>query len=200
MDNYFVHPTAEVSKEAKIGQKTRIWHFAHIRENSTIGENCSISKGVYVDVGVSIGNNVKIQNGVSVYKGVTVEDEVFLGPNATFSNDLYPRAFPDNWEILPTLIKRGASIGANATIICGVVIGEYAMVGAGAVVTKSIPAYGLVMGNPARLKRFVCKCGHNAILKEKKDKVVLMECSTCKGLINIPIDDYNLLEGKINGK
>ncbi len=200
MKDYFVHSTAEVSERARIGAKTRIWHFVHIREDASIGENCSISKDVYIDVGVCIGNNVKIQNGVSVYKGVTVEDEVFLGPNATFSNDLYPRVFPADWKILPTLIKRGASIGANATIICGVIIGEYAMVGAGSVVTKDVPAYGLVVGNPARLKGFVCKCGHKARLKQKQADMVLLECESCREPVRIPLATYNLSEAKDNEK
>ncbi|MFC1674297.1 acyltransferase [Candidatus Omnitrophota bacterium] len=196
MGDYYIHSSAEVSERAKIGVKTRIWHFAHIREDASIGKNCSISKDVYVDVGVSIGNNVKIQNGVSVYKGVTVEDEVFLGPNATFSNDLYPRVLPADWKILPTLIKKGASVGANATIVCGVTLGEYSMVGAGSVVTKDVPAYGLVVGNPARLKGFVCKCGHKAYPKEKQINSVLLECESCKESVSIPIAIYNLLEVK----
>lgn len=194
--DFFVHPTAEVSDKAKIGARTRIWHFAHIREDAYIGENCSISKDVYIDVGVSVGNNVKIQNGVSVYKGVTVEDEVFLGPNATFSNDLYPRVFPTDWKILATLIKRGASVGANATIVCGVTLGEYCMVGAASVVTKNVPPYGLVVGNPARLTGFVCKCGHKAYLKEKKKDFALLECEACKEFVSVPVDTYQRAEIK----
>ena len=162
MPEYFIHETAEISKGAKIGKNTKIWHQSQVREEAEIGENCIISKCVYIDFGVKIGNNVKIQNGVSVYHGVIIEDEVFLGPHMTFTNDLYPRAFNSNWECVNTLVKRGASIGANATIICGVIIGEYAMVGSGAVVTKNVPAYGLVFGNPAKLKGFVCKCGRKA--------------------------------------
>ena len=131
MRDFDIHPSAEVSSDAKIGDGTKVWHFAHIRENAVIGRNCIIGKGVYIDHEVKIGNNVKIQNGVSVYYGVTIEDDVILAPNATFTNDLYPRAFSTNWQVMPTLIKRGASVGANATVICGVTLGEYCMVAAG---------------------------------------------------------------------
>jgi len=194
LGDYFVHPSAEVSKDALVGEKTRIWHFVHIREGASIGKNCSVSKDVYIDVEVSIGDNVKIQNGVSVYKGVTVEDDVFLGPNVTFSNDLYPRVFPEKWDILPSLIKKGASLGANATIICGVTVSEYAMVGAGSVVTKDVPAYGLVLGNPARLKGFVCKCGHRTKELNRTGDQVLLQCITCMSKVTIPVTTYKLLE------
>jgi len=198
--DYFVHQSADVSDKARIGAGTRIWHFVHIREGALIGKNCSISKDVYVDVDVSIGSNVKIQNGVSVYKGVTVEDDVFLGPNVTFSNDLYPRVFPPNWKILPTSIKKGASLGANATIVCGVKIGEYAMVGAGSVVTKDVPPFGLVLGNPARLKGFVCKCGRRVRLEKKETDSVRFECGSCGCQVPVPLATYNLLEEKANEK
>ncbi|HOC77197.1 MAG TPA: acyltransferase [Methanofastidiosum sp.] len=194
MQDYFVHETAEVSKGAVIGKNTKIWHQSQIREGAKIGENCIISKCVYIDFDVLIGNNVKIQNGVSVYHGVEVEDDVFLGPHMTFTNDLYPRAFNSNWELVKTLVKRGASIGANATIICGITIGEYAMVGSGAVVTKSVPDYGLVFGNPAKLKGFVCKCGRKAVRIGKHNHKILMECTFCKTTFSIKEEDYLLLE------
>ncbi|KYC49807.1 MAG: UDP-N-acetylglucosamine acyltransferase [Candidatus Methanofastidiosum methylothiophilum] len=194
MQDYFVHETAEISKGAVIGKNTKVWHQSQIREGVKIGENCIISKCVYIDFDVKIGNNVKIQNGVSVYHGVEVEDDVFLGPHMTFTNDLYPRAFNSNWELVKTLVKKGASIGANATIICGTIIGEYAMVGSGAVVTKNVPAYGLVFGNPAKLKGFVCKCGRKAVkVGEEKDKV-LMECTVCKTTFYLNKENYGLLE------
>ena len=154
-----IHSTAEVSPKADIGEGTSIWHQAQIREEVKIGKNCIIGKGVYVDAGVSMGDNVKIQNYVSVYHGVTLEDGVFIGPHVSFTNDKYPRAVnpdgslmeADDWEIVPTLVRQGASIGANATILCEITIGEYAMVGAGAVVTCDVPAYAIVAGVPARV-------------------------------------------------
>lgn len=159
MNNYYVHNTAEVSDRATIGKNTKIWNQAQIRENVKIGENCIISKNVYIDENVIIGNRVKIQNNVNVYHGVTVEDDVFLGPSMTFTNDMYPRAFNDSWEVSDTIVRKGASIGANCTIRCGIEIGKYAMIGAGSTVTKNVPAYALVLGNPAQQRGWVCKCG-----------------------------------------
>lgn len=148
--DYYVHPTAEVSSRASIGKGTKIWNQAQIREGATLGEYCIVGKDVYIDKDVLVGHRVKIQNAVSIYCGVTIEDDVFVGPHATFTNDKFPRADNAAWSIVPTLVKRGASIGANATIICGVTIGERAMIGAGAVVTKDVPADAVVVGNPAR--------------------------------------------------
>lgn len=147
---WYAHPSAEVAAEATVGEGTRIWHQAQVREGAAIGPGCNIGKGVYIDHGVRIGRGVKIQNSVSVYAGVEIEDNVFIGPGATFTNDRHPRAFNDHWEIVRTLVREGASIGANATIVCGVTVGQYALVGAGAVVTKDVPDYTLVVGNPAR--------------------------------------------------
>ena len=147
-------------KQAKIGDGTKIWNLAQIREDCEIGENCIISKNVYIDTKVVIGNRVKIQNNVNIYHGVIVEDDVFLGPSMTFTNDFYPRAFNSDWKITKTYIKKGASIGANATIVCGNTIGEFAMIGSGSVVTKDVPAYALVAGNPAKQIGWVCQCGH----------------------------------------
>ncbi len=155
----YVHPTAEVSDEARIGDGTKIWNLAQVREGCQIGENCIISKNVYIDTQVKIGNRVKIQNNVNVYHGVEVEDDVFLGPSMTFTNDFYPRAFNEDWKITNTLIKRGASLGANVTVVCGNTVGEYAMVGSGSVITKNVPAHALVVGNPAKQIGWVCKCG-----------------------------------------
>ena len=155
----FIHETAHVSPEANIGEGTKIWINSQIREYAQIGENCIISKDTYIDEHVFIGNRVKIQNGVSVYHGVTIEDDVFVGPNATFTNDHVPRAFNAAWKISPTVIRTGASIGANATIVCGITIGEYAMIGAGSVVTKDVAPHALVVGNPARQVGYVCRCG-----------------------------------------
>lgn len=147
----FIHETAAIDKNVRIGAGTKIWHFSHILGHSRIGERCVIGQNVTVGPEVTIGNGCKIQNNVSVYKGVTLEDDVFCGPSMVFTNVLTPRAFIERKnEFLPTLVKRGATIGANATIVCGNTIGEYAMVGAGAVVTMDVPPYALVLGNPAR--------------------------------------------------
>ncbi|NQE52242.1 UDP-3-O-(3-hydroxymyristoyl)glucosamine N-acyltransferase [ANME-1 cluster archaeon GoMg3.2] len=170
----FKHPTAIVESE-EIGEGTKIWHFVHVREKAKIGKNCIIGKDAYIDTEVVIGDNVKIQNFVSVYRGVTIGNDVFVGPGVTFTNDLYPRAFI--WgddKIGYTMVKRGASIGAHAIIICGVTIGEYAMIGAGSVVTKDVVPFGLVYGNPARLAGFVCSCGRklSRIIREDDEKLV----------------------------
>jgi acetyltransferase-like isoleucine patch superfamily enzyme len=162
-----IHPTAEVSTDARLGQGIQIWHHAQVREGAEIGDYCILGKGVYIDAGVHLGEGVKVQNYVSVYHGVTIEDGVFIGPHVCFTNDLQPRAInpdgslkkADDWVLSETRIQRGASLGANSTIRCGITIGEWAMVGAGSVVTHDVPAYGLVYGNPARLHGAVCRCG-----------------------------------------
>lgn len=155
-----IHPTALVEVGSVVGAGTRIWHRSHVREGARIGAGCTIGFAVYVDQGAVIGDRCKIQNHVSVYRGVVLEDDVFVGPAATFTNDRYPRATSDDWEIVPTRVRRGASIGAHATIVCGVELGAWSMVAAGAVVTHDVPAYGLVVGTPARLRAWVCTCGH----------------------------------------
>lgn len=158
-NDVFIDPTARVSDEAAIGEGTRVWMNSQIREGAVIGRGCNISKDTYIDFSVHIGDRVKIQNGVSVYHGVTVEDDVFIGPNAAFTNDFYPRAFCDDFEVRPTRVCRGASIGANATVVCGNTLGEYCLVGSGSVVTHDVPPYGLAVGNPARVAGYVCRCG-----------------------------------------
>ena len=182
-----IHPTAEISPLARIGEGTSIWHHAQIREAAQIGEKCIISKGVYIDTGVIIGDNVKIQNYVSVYHGVTIEDGVFIGPHVCFTNDLLPRAInPDgslklanDWVVTKTLIRRCASLGANSTIRCGATIGEWAMVGAGSVVTNDVPDHGLIWGNPARIKGFVCECGGRLTQTSQEGMIVETICITC---------------------
>ena len=159
MSDYFAHETAHIAGSAKVGAGTKIWINAQVRENAEIGVDCVIGKDTYIDHGVKIGDRVKIQNGVSVYHGVTIEDEVFVGPNATFTNDYFPRAQDPDWKVTPTLIQKGASLGANCTVVCGHTVGEYAMVGAGGVVTKDVPPYTLAVGNPARPIGKVCRCG-----------------------------------------
>jgi UDP-2-acetamido-3-amino-2,3-dideoxy-glucuronate N-acetyltransferase len=148
-----------VEDGAQIGEDTRIWHFAHVRDGSSIGARCTIGKDVFVDAGAVIGDDCKVQNGVSVYSGVTLCDRVFVGPAAVFTNDLRPRAKSTDWQLVATLVRAGASIGANATIVCGNTIGEAAMVAAGAVVTRDVEDHELVMGNPARHAGWVCDCG-----------------------------------------
>ena len=155
----FIHETATISKQAYFEEDVKIWVNAQVRENSRVGAKTILSKDVYIDCDVQIGKRCKIQNGVSVYKGVTIGDDVFIGPNAAFSNDKVPRAFIEDWSISKTIIGNGVSIGTNATIVCGVTIGEYAMVAAGSVVTKDVPPFTLVMGNPARLYAKIDKIG-----------------------------------------
>jgi UDP-2-acetamido-3-amino-2,3-dideoxy-glucuronate N-acetyltransferase len=155
-----VHASATVDERALIGEGTRVWVNVQIREGARVGRDCILSKDVYIDHDVSIGDRCKIQNSVSVYNGVTIEDEVFVGPNACFTNDRVPRAFLPDWKVTPTLVKRGASIGANATIVCGVTVGEYAMVGAGSVVTRDVEPHALVVGNPAKVVGYVDREGN----------------------------------------
>ena len=150
--SFFKHETAIVDSGATIGSGTKIWHFTHICAGAVIGDNCNIGQNVYIAANVVVGNNVKIQNGVSLYTGVTVEDWVFLGPHCTFTNDIFPRAYGE-WKIIPTVLKSRCSVGANATILCGIVLGEGCMVGAGSVVTRNVPPYTLVYGNPAKFKK-----------------------------------------------
>jgi acetyltransferase-like isoleucine patch superfamily enzyme len=162
-----IHPTADVSPGAAIGENTRVWHQAQVREGAVLGADCIVGKGVYIDFGVQVGNRVKIQNGALLYHGLTVEDGVFIGPQACFTNDLRPRAItPDgrlqtdaDWTVGATRVCYGASIGAGAIILPNVTIGSFAMVAAGAVVTRSVPPHTLVIGSPARTAGLVCRCG-----------------------------------------
>jgi acetyltransferase-like isoleucine patch superfamily enzyme len=154
-----VHPSAEVEDGAVIGSGTRVWHLSHLRAGSRIGSDCNLGRNVYVDPDVTIGDRCKIQNNVSVYVGVTLEDEVFVGPSAVFTNDLRPRAGNEDWKITETLVRRGATICANVTVVCGNEIGEYAMVAAGSVVTRDVRPHQLVAGNPARHLGWVNRVG-----------------------------------------
>lgn len=158
--SFFIHESSYVDEPCEIGDETKIWHFCHIMSGAKIGKHCSIGQNVNIAGSAKIGNNVKIQNNVSIYDGVEIEDDVFCGPSMVFTNVINPRAFIERKnEYKKTVIKKGCSIGANATIVCGVTIGEYALVGAGSVVTKDVPAFALVYGNPARVRGKVNKAG-----------------------------------------
>jgi acetyltransferase-like isoleucine patch superfamily enzyme len=158
--DFFAHPTSVIDANVEIGPGTRIWHFSHLLTGSSIGENCVIGQNVMIGPRVRVGNGCKIQNNVSVYEGVTLEDNVFCGPSVVFTNVMAPRAFVERKnEFRPTLVGRGATVGANATIICGVTIGRYAMVAAGAVVTRNVSPFALVVGSPARLRGWVARSG-----------------------------------------
>jgi acetyltransferase-like isoleucine patch superfamily enzyme len=154
--DFYVHPNA-LCESSQIGKNTRIWAFTHIMRDVIIGEECNICDHSFIESGVKIGNRVTIKNGISVWNGVTIEDDVFLGPNCVLTNDIYPRSKVYRTEIVKTLIKRGASIGANSTILCGITLGRFCMVGAGAVVTKDVPDFALVAGNPAKIIYWISK-------------------------------------------
>lgn len=174
--DYFVHPSSFVDENVKIGKGTKIWHFCHILKNTEIGENCVFGQNCMVGPNVKIGNKVKVQNNVSIYEGVEIEDEVFCGPSMVFTNVINPRAFIERKaEFKKTLVKKGATIGANATIVCGVIIGRYSLIGAGAVVVTDVPDYALFLGVPAKQKGWVCKCG---VTLKNKDKIFV--CPACK--------------------
>jgi UDP-2-acetamido-3-amino-2,3-dideoxy-glucuronate N-acetyltransferase len=168
MNNYFAHATAIIDEGCEISEGTKVWHFSHIMPNCKIGQNCNIGQNVVVSPGVILGNNVKVQNNVSIYSGVECEDDVFLGPSMVFTNVINPRsAISRKNQYLKTIVKRGASIGANATIVCGNNIGKFAFIGAGAVVTKQINDYELVVGNPAKKIGWVGEYGHKLIFNEQ---------------------------------
>lgn len=161
MNNYFIHQSSYIDDNVSIGINTKIWHFSHILSNTKIGANCSFGQNCVVGPNVVIGNNVKVQNNISIYEGVEVEDDVFIGPSVVFTNVINPRSFiVRKQEYKKTRLKRGVSIGANATIICGNTLGQYAFIGAGTVVTKDVPDFGLVVGNPGRQVGWVSKAGH----------------------------------------
>ena len=179
MADFYVHPSSFVDEGAVIGKGTNIWHFCHIMSKTKIGEGCNIGQNVFVANDVEIGSNVKIQNNVSIYAGVILDDDVFLGPSMVFTNVINPRSHVNRrGEYMATRVKRGATIGANATVVCGSTLGEYSFVGAGAVVTKNVPAYALVYGNPAQIHAWMCQCGVKLPLgKNTEDERVF--CAEC---------------------
>jgi len=166
-----------------------------VRKGARIGKNCNIGKGVYVDTNVEIGDNCKIQNFATVYQGVKIGNDVLVGPHVCFTNDMYPRAsLWDDERLVKTVVKDGASVGANSTIVAGVTIGKYAMIGAGAVVTKNVPDYGLVFGNPARLRGFVCECGAKLNEKSMGEDMVVLQCPQCRKEITLDLNIYQEIE------
>ncbi|MFZ1238308.1 MAG: acyltransferase [Anaerolineae bacterium] len=191
----FIHPTAQVSPQATLGAGTTVWNWVQIREGARLGEQCIIAKGAYIDYGVQIGSRVKIQNQVSVYHGVTLEDGVFVGPHVCFTNDRLPRAInadgtlkrDSDWAVTPTLVRSGASLGANSVILPGVTVGRWALVGAGAVVTHDVPDHGLVLGNPARLVGYVCHCANRLTVANS-----VGVCPACGREIELPDWQENL--------
>ena len=155
-----IHPTAIIEEGASVSPTCTLWHYVHVREGAQVGDGVGAGRNVYIGKDVRIGDRTRIQNNVSVFQGVTIESDVFVGPSVVFTNDLFPRASAGSWDVVPTVIRRGASLGANATIICGVEIGEFAMVGAGTVVTKDVEPHSMVVGNPSRPIGWVCRSGH----------------------------------------
>lgn len=181
--NYYVHESSYIDENVFIGEYTKIWHFCHIQNGSRIGIHCSLGQNVYVGSNVKIGNYVKIQNNVSLYSGVELEDGVFCGPSMVFTNDINPRSeFPKHGNYMNTLVKQGATIGANATIVCGNTIGKYAMIAAGAVVTRNVPDYALMIGVPAKQAGWICECG-------EKLKGSGFQCSVCKKQYKLQSDN-----------
>ncbi|MBI3034748.1 N-acetyltransferase [Candidatus Woesearchaeota archaeon] len=188
MKKPFIHPTADVSKQAELGANAKVWHQCQIRENARIGDNSILGKNVYIDHDVVIGSNVKVQNNASVYFGSKIEDGVFIGPNACLTNDKAPRAIAKNgklktgkeWVAGRIIVKKGASIGAGSVILPDVTIGRFAMIGAGSLVTKSVPDYALVYGSPAELKGYVCRCGAKIKDIEEKGKKMILFCAKCR--------------------
>jgi acetyltransferase-like isoleucine patch superfamily enzyme len=186
-----IHPTADVSDRARIGERTRIWDLARVREDAVIGEDCIVGRGAYIDAGVHIGDRVKIQNNALIYHGVRVGSGVFIGPAAVLTNDRFPRsvtvdgrlASAEDWTVSEIYLQDGCSIGAGAVVVAGCAIGGYATVGAGAVVTRSVPEHGLVVGNPARLMGWVCRCGHRLVDDQGRPSV-----ADAAGTLVCPVD------------
>ncbi len=176
----FIHPTSIIDEPVEIGKGTKIWHFCHVMKGAKIGEKCSFGQNVFIGSRVEIGKNVKVQNNVSIYDNVFIEDDVFCGPSMVFTNVVNPRShIIRKDEYKNTLVKRGASIGANATIICGITLGEYCFIGAGAVINKDVPPYALMVGIPAKIIGWMCHCGVRLKLPNTTDKDLIVACTNC---------------------
>lgn len=194
MSDYYVHETSLIGEDVNIGDRTRIWQFCNIMNGVTIGHDCNIGQNVFIETGVKLGSHVKVKNNISLYQGVECEDGVFLGPNCVFTNVINPRSFIEKKDqIKKTMVRQGATIGANATIVCGNTIGRYAMVGAGSVITGDVKDYELVAGNPARKMGYVCKCG-----EKLKDTGKKYACSACDRLYSLQ-DDKMVCEENEDG-
>ncbi len=178
--HYFAHESAYIDEPVTIGRDTKIWHFCHVMSNAVIGEECVIGQNVFIAGGVKIGNNVRIQNNVSIYEGVELEDDVFCGPSMVFTNVNNPRSRVSRKdEFRPTLVRQGATIGANATIVCGHTVNRYAFIGAGAVVTREVPDFAMVYGVPAEIRGWMCRCGVQLGFEERDDVVMHAQCTAC---------------------
>ena len=201
-DRVTIHPTADVADDAEIGPGTRIWHQVQVRDGAVIGSECILGKGAYVDLKVRIGDRCKLQNGAFVFHGFNLEDGVFLGPGVMLLNDKNPRAInadgslksDTDWTASEAVVRHGASVGGGAVVLPGVTVGRFALVGAGAVVTRDVPDHGIVVGNPARLKGFACVCGKNLERLNQRPDGTLMRCPDCGTEVSIPVDVYAQLE------
>jgi UDP-2-acetamido-3-amino-2,3-dideoxy-glucuronate N-acetyltransferase len=198
-NDYYVHPSSVIDQPVEIGKETKIWHFCHVMSGAKIGERCSFGQNVFVGSRVAIGNNVKVQNNVSIYDNVYLEDDVFCGPSMVFTNVVNPRShILRKEEYQDTLVKRGASIGANATVVCGVTLGEFCFIGAGAVIVKDVPAYALMVGVPAKIVGWMCHCGIRLDLPASLGKNMGALCSNCSSSYELlPEGDLKVIEEKM---
>jgi UDP-2-acetamido-3-amino-2,3-dideoxy-glucuronate N-acetyltransferase len=194
-NEFFIHPTSVIDEPVEIGEGTKIWHFSHVMSGAKIGRSCIFGQNVFIGSNVKIGNNVKVQNNVSIYDNVFIEDDVFCGPSMVFTNVVNPRSFIiRKHEYRDTIVKRGASIGANATIVCGITLGEYCFIGAGAVVTKNVPPFGLMVGIPATLAGWFCHCGIRLDLPVRSKKELMAKCKHCDSTYCLMDNQLKILE------